>query len=70
MKALKEGPTCDATVIKVDLRLSTLKLLHAGVMKVVYNYFRSNRGKGIIKAGWKAAEITDNKRKPVKETVT
>ena len=53
MKALKEDPTCDVTAIKIDLQLSTLKPLHAVEMKDVYNYFRSDRGKEIIKAGWR-----------------
>lgn len=59
MKELKNDPTCDVTTIKVDLRLSTLKPLHAGVMKNAYDYFASCKGKEIIKAGWKAAGITD-----------
>ena len=33
LKELKNDPTCDVTTIKVDLRLSTLKPLHAEVMK-------------------------------------
>ena len=45
MKALKEDPTCDVTTIKVDLQLSTLKPLHAGVMEDVYNYFSLTEAK-------------------------
>ena len=36
MEALKEGPTRDVTTIKVDLRLSVLKPVHANVMKEAY----------------------------------
>ena len=59
LKELKNDPTCDVTTIKVDLRLSTLKPLHAEIMKNTYNYFASCRGKKIIKAGWKASRIAD-----------
>ena len=59
LKELKNDPTCDVNTIKVDLRLSTLKPLHAEVMKNEYNYFASCRGKKIIKAGWKASATTD-----------
>ena len=41
LKELKNDPTCDVTTIKVDLRLSTLKPLHAEIMKNAYNYFAS-----------------------------
>ena len=38
---LKNDSTCDVTTIKVDLRLFTLKPIHAEVMKNAYNYFAS-----------------------------
>ena len=40
MEGLKEDPTCDVTTIKVDLRLSVLKPLHANVMKEAYQFYR------------------------------
>ena len=59
MEAVQTDPARDATTVKVDLRLSTLKPNHARVMRDVYNYLRSEKGKDIIKAGWKAAGISD-----------
>ena len=59
MEALQTDPARDVTTVKVDLRLSTLKPHHARVMRDVYNYLRSEKGKDIIKAGWKAAGISD-----------
>ena len=57
MEALKIDP--DRDVIKVDLRLSTLKPRHAKVMTDLYHHLQSHKGKEIIKAGWKAADITN-----------
>ena len=59
METLQTDPTRDVTTVKVDLRLSTLKPHHARVMRNVYNYLRSEKGKDIIKAGWKAAGMSD-----------
>ena len=59
MEAPQTDPARDVTTVKVDLRLSTLKPHHARVMRDVYNYLRSEKGKDIIKAGWKAAGISD-----------
>ena len=59
MEALKNDPSRDVTSIKVDLRLSTLKPRHTGVMRDVYKYLRSEKGKEIIKAAWKAAGINE-----------
>ena len=60
MEALQNEPDRDVTTIQVDLRLSTLKPRHGKVMTELYHHFQSQRGKEIIKAGWKAAGITDN----------
>ena len=46
-------------MIKVDLRLSTLKPEHAKVMRKVYEFVQSEKGCDMIKAGWRAAGITD-----------
>ena len=48
MEALKQNPTRDVTTIKVDLRLSVLKLLYANVMKEAYQFFESLKGKEMI----------------------
>ena len=50
------------TTIKVDLHLSTLKLLHAEAIKNAFNDFVSCRGKEIIKAGWKASNAIHKTR--------
>ena len=48
LEALKEDPTRDVTAIKVDLRLSTLKSLHADVMKEAEQFFEFLKGKEVI----------------------
>ena len=62
MKVLKEDPTRDVTTIKVDLRLSVLKALHANVMKEAYHFFESLKGKEVMWNGWRAAGITESLR--------
>ena len=59
MEALEIDPDRDVPNIEIDLRLSTLKLRHAKVMTDLYHHLQSHKGKEIIKAGWKAAGITD-----------
>ena len=59
MEALKIYPDRDVTSIEVDLRLSTLKPHHIKVITNLYHHLQSHKGKEIIKAGWKAAGITD-----------
>ena len=59
MEALTNDPDQDVTTIKVDLRLSTLKPRHGKVMTDMYQHLKSKKGKEIIKAGWRAASITD-----------
>jgi len=53
-------PDREVASIEVDLRLSTLKPRHAKVMIELYDHFQTEAGKKVIKAGWKAAGITDN----------
>ena len=48
LKALKEDPTRDVTTMKVDLRLSALKPLHADVMKEAEQFFEFLKGKEVI----------------------
>ena len=50
MEALKTDPDRDGT---------TLKPRHAKVMTDLYHHIQFHKGKEIIKAGWKAAGITD-----------
>ena len=49
----------DVTAIEVDLRISTLKPEHAKVMRKVYELLQSEKVCDVIKAGWRAADITD-----------
>ena len=49
----------DVATIKVDLLLSTLKPRHAKAMTGMYQHLKSEKGKKIIKAGWRASVITD-----------
>ena len=46
-------------MIEADLRLSALKPEHAKVMRKVYEFLQSEKGCDVIKAGWRAAGITD-----------
>ena len=58
-KEMLRDPKRDVTTIEVDLRLSTLKPEHAKVMRKVYEFLQSEKGCDVIKAGWRAAGITD-----------
>ena len=58
MEALTNDPDRDVSTIKADLRLLTLKLRHAKVMTDMYHHLKSEKGKEIIKAGWRAVGIT------------
>ena len=42
MKELEADPSRDVTTIKVDLRLSALKPVHANLMKDIYEHFKTN----------------------------
>ena len=44
--------------IEVDFRLSVIKPLHAQWLVNMYNFFTTNRGRGIIAKGWKKAGIS------------
>ena len=52
-------PKRDVITIEADLRLSALKPEHATVMRKVYEFLQSEKGCDLIKAGWRAADITD-----------
>ena len=49
-------PDKDVTTIEVDLRLSTLKPIHANVMGQIYQHFKTE-GRQTIINGWKAAGV-------------
>ena len=57
MEAVRNDTDRDVTTIKVDLRWSTQKARHAKVMTSMYQHLKSEKGKEIIKAGWRAAGI-------------
>ena len=59
MEALTNDPDRDVTIIKVELRSSTLKLRYTKIMTDMYQHLKSEKGKEIIKAGWRASGITD-----------
>ena len=43
----------------IPRKLSTLKPEHAKMMRKVYEFLESEKGCDVIKAGWRAAGITD-----------
>ena len=48
----------DITSIEVDFKLSTFKPKHGGLMGELFNFFNSEKGMEIIKAGWSYSGIT------------
>ena len=60
VKALEIDPDHDVASIEVDFCLSTLKPRHAKVMTELYDHLRTQAGKDITRAGWKAAGISKN----------
>ena len=58
-EVLRNDPDGDVTTIKVDFCLSTLKPRHAKEMTYIYQHLKFEKGKEIIKAGLRAAAITD-----------
>ena len=60
-KALIAEPDRDpAYSITVDIKLSTLKPRRANVMNKVYQHLKTEKGKSIIKIGFRADGITDS----------
>ena len=53
------NPEKDVTTIEIDLKLSTLKPRHGKLMKEVYEWLLTDKGKGIILLGWRSAGIMD-----------
>ena len=56
---LEKEPNRDVATINVDLKLSTLKAIHAMVLMGIYDFLLSEKGKKVVLNGWKAAEITE-----------
>ena len=55
-KKLESDPEKDVTTIEVDLKLSTLKPIHAKLMKKIYQHFKQ-AGRRTILNGWKSAGV-------------
>ena len=55
-KELESNPEKDVKTIKVDLKLSTLKPIHAKLMNEIYKYFKQ-AGRQTILNGLKAAGV-------------
>ena len=49
----------DVTTIEIDLRLSTLDHRHGKLMKDLYQYLLTDKGKSILLSGWRSAGILD-----------
>ena len=62
-EALLADPKRDVTTIKVDLKLSTLKPIHAKTVSKVYEHSKSDKDKQVILNGIGAAGITEAVRK-------
>ena len=58
-KEMLRDPKQDVTKIEVDLWFSSLKPEHAKVIRKMYKFLQSEKGCDVIKAGWRAAGITD-----------
>ena len=62
-KALLADPKRDAITIKVDLKLSTLKPIHAKTVSKVYEHLKSDKRKQVILNGFRAAGTTEAVKK-------
>ena len=58
-ETLQKEPQRDVTTIEVDLKLSTLKPIHAKLLMIIYKFLQGEKGRKIILNGWKAAGITE-----------
>ena len=56
MKELESDPNKDVTTIKVDLKFSTLKPIHAKLMNKIYQHFKQ-AGRQTILNGWESAGV-------------
>ena len=62
-EALLADPKQDVTTIKVDLKLSTLKPIHAKTVSKVYEHLKSDKGKQVILNGFREAGVTEAVKK-------
>ena len=62
-EALLADPKLDVITIKVDLKLSTLKPIHAKTVSKVCEHLKSDKGKQVILNGFRAASITEAVKK-------
>ena len=62
-EALMADPKLDVITIKVDLKLSTLKPIHAKTVSKVCEHLKSDKGKQVILNGFRAAGITEAVKK-------
>ena len=53
------NPGKDVTAIEIDSKLSTLKPRNGKLMKEIYEWLLTDKGKGIILSGWRSAGIMD-----------
>ena len=58
-ETLEKDPQRDVTTIEVDLKLSTLKPIHAKLLMSIYEFLQGEKGRKIILNGWRAAGITE-----------
>ena len=58
-ETLEKDPQRDVTTIEVDLKLSTLKPIHAKLLRSIYEFLQGEKGRKIILNGWKAAGIME-----------
>ena len=58
-KEILRDPRRDVTTIEVDLQLSTFKPKYAKVMRKMHDFLQLEKDCDVIKAGWRAAGITD-----------
>ena len=62
-EALLADPKRDATTVKKDSKLSTLKPIHAKTVSKVYEHLKSDKDKQVILNGFVAACITEAVKK-------
>ena len=62
-EALLADPKRNVTTIKVDLKLSTLKPIHAKTVSKEYEHLKSDNGKQVILNGFRAARIREAVKK-------
>ena len=62
IEALKEDPTRGDTTMKVNLRISVFRPLHANVTKETYQFFESLKGKEVILNGWSSRDNGSKRR--------